>query len=74
MTKYKDGSLTVISGEKFTRTGYWGYDGHILDLDCKAFVPDQENKMLYIRNEVAPKLGSCPHIIRWVFKGERQDR
>lgn len=60
-------TIVVKSGERFPVNGYYSYDGHIDNGSKNCYFSPQETNMRYKKGELAPRLGSCPHEIKWVL-------
>ena len=65
MTGTKQNNQKVMCGRKFETTGYYKLvkDNH----NSECFIPNQANRMLFKKNEIAPLTGSCNHIAVWEF-------
>ena len=56
----------ISTGCIFPITGYYSYHMHEDSMEnCGSFVPQQANRLLFKKGEIAPKLGSCDHIVVW---------
>jgi len=57
----------TYSGQIIEETGYYSYRSHLHGWHPECFVAPQTKIMLFKKGEKAPKLGSCNHVIEWMF-------
>lgn len=56
----------ISSDVIFPITGYYSYHRHEDGEEHEeCFVPKQANRLLFKKGEIAPKLGSCDHVVVW---------
>lgn len=55
--------VIVSSGERFEKTGYYALVHE--DREATCFIPPQTYQMPFKRGDVAPRLISCNHEVRW---------
>ena len=67
--KSKDNEYHITrTNKKFSKTGIYTYVGHVDQEEYRGcFIPDQTNRMIFKKGELAPKLISCQHNVFWQF-------
>ena len=61
--------VNINSGDTVPQTGYYVYGSHVENgSNTKCFVAEKAKSGIYLmKGSVAPKLGSCPHKVKWLF-------
>lgn len=64
--------VRVTSGNRISQSGYYVYDGHLVDAENNqgCVVLEKAHSGLYLaKGSKAPGLLTCPHQVKWILDG-----